>query len=80
MSNSHYLFLFLYRQFHKTLPRSSAFLNWISVRFYETDCIVINAFCVPWEEKHGHRDKDEEEAELLVGLLECIHQTLNQWV
>ena len=22
--------------FHKTLPRSSAFINWISVRFYET--------------------------------------------
>ena len=28
-----------YRPFHKTLPRSSAFLNWISVRFYETDCM-----------------------------------------
>ena len=27
-----------YRPFHKTLPRSSAFANWISVRFYETDC------------------------------------------
>ena len=24
--------------FHKTLPRTSAFINWISVRFYETDC------------------------------------------
>ena len=22
--------------FHKTLPRSSAFINWISIRFYET--------------------------------------------
>ena len=31
-------FRFLYRPFHKTLPRSSAFVNWISVRFYETDC------------------------------------------
>ena len=30
--NSH----FKYRPFHKTLPRSSAFVNWISVRFYET--------------------------------------------
>ena len=27
-----------YRSFHKTLPRSSAFVKWISVRFYETDC------------------------------------------
>ena len=27
-----------YRPFHKTLPRSSAFVNWISVRFYETGC------------------------------------------
>ena len=27
-----------YRPFHKTLPRSSAFVNWISLRFYETDC------------------------------------------
>ena len=27
-----------YRQFHKTLTRSSALENWISVRFYETDC------------------------------------------
>ena len=24
----------MYRPFHKTLPRSSAFLTWISVRFY----------------------------------------------
>ena len=31
--------LFIYRPFHKTLPRSSAFANQISVRFYETDCI-----------------------------------------
>ena len=27
----------IYRLFHKTLPRSSAFINGISVRFYETD-------------------------------------------
>ena len=26
---------FWYRPFHKTLPRSSAFVNYISVRFYE---------------------------------------------
>ena len=26
----------LYRPFRKTLPRSIAFLNWISVKFYET--------------------------------------------
>ena len=31
--------------FHKTLPRTSAFLNWISVRFYEIDCIRNNR---PW--------------------------------
>ena len=30
---------FCYCPFHKTLPRSSAFLYRISVRFYETDCI-----------------------------------------
>ena len=29
-----------YRPFHKTLPRSSAFVKWISVRFYETDCTI----------------------------------------
>ena len=27
-----------YRPFHKTLPRSSLFVNWIPVRFYETGC------------------------------------------
>ena len=31
----------IYRPFHKTLPRSSAFVNRISVRFFETGCIVI---------------------------------------
>ena len=30
---------FIYRPFHKTLPRSSAFVNWTSVRFYETSCM-----------------------------------------
>ena len=30
-----------YRPFHKTLPRSSAFVNWIPVRFYETGCSKI---------------------------------------
>ena len=30
-----------YRPFHETLPRSSAFINWISIRFYETACIYI---------------------------------------
>ena len=28
-----------YRPFHKTLPRASAFVYWISVRFYESDCM-----------------------------------------
>ena len=32
------IILFGYHPFHKTLPISSAFVNWISVRFYETDC------------------------------------------
>ena len=27
-----------YRPFHKTLPRSNASVNWMTVRFYETDC------------------------------------------
>ena len=27
-----------YRPFHKTLPRYSELVNWISVRFYEMDC------------------------------------------
>ena len=31
-------FSLIYRQFHKNFPRSSAFINWTSVRFYETDC------------------------------------------
>ena len=29
---------FYYRPFHKTLPISSTFVNWISGRFYETGC------------------------------------------
>ena len=32
---------FLISPIFKTLPRSSAFVNWISVRFYETDRISI---------------------------------------
>ena len=35
-----------YRPFKKTLPRSSAFVNWISVRFYETGCSWENC----WQE------------------------------
>ena len=27
-----------YHPFHKTLPRSKPFVNWISVRFYDTGC------------------------------------------
>ena len=38
-SLSRSLYRFTYRPFHKTLPRSSAFCKWISVRFYETGCI-----------------------------------------
>ena len=29
-----------YRPFHKTLPRSSLQMHWISVRFYETGCSI----------------------------------------
>ena len=32
------MFISTYRQFLKTLPRSSAFLNKTSVMLYETDC------------------------------------------
>ena len=32
------MFSIYYSIFHKTLSRFSAFLNWISVRFYETGC------------------------------------------
>ena len=31
-------YTYIYRPFHKALPRFSASLNRISVRFYETDC------------------------------------------
>ena len=31
--------IYMYSPFHKTSPRPSAFENWISVRFYKTDCI-----------------------------------------
>ena len=31
--------IYMYSPFHKTLPRPSASENWISVRFYKTDCI-----------------------------------------
>ena len=29
-----------YRPFHKTLPKSSLQMYWISVRFYEMGCII----------------------------------------
>ena len=40
-----------YRPFHKNLPRSTAFVYWISVRFYETDCSISDfmLFCVHWK-------------------------------
>ena len=34
--------MLIYRPFHKTLPRVTAFIKWISVRFYETDVVQIN--------------------------------------
>ena len=34
------IYSYIYRPFHKTLLRSSAFVNWSSVRFYETVCIM----------------------------------------
>ena len=44
---------FIYRPFHKTLLRLNAFENWISVRFYETECICrtelwIYFLCFVW--------------------------------
>ena len=34
-----------YRPFHKTLPRTSVSVNWLSVRFYEMDCSLrMNVF------------------------------------
>ena len=36
----------MYHPFHKTLPRSSVFIKWISVRFYETDCIIRSMICI----------------------------------
>ena len=49
-----YITLFIHRLFHKTLPRSSAFVNCISVRFYETGCTIyvftllyISIICYP---------------------------------
>ena len=33
-----------YRPFHKTLPRSSAFVNWVSVRFQETNCTLHTSY------------------------------------
>ena len=44
------LFWITYRPLYKTLPRSNLFVNWISVRFYETDCIcmwqIFCCFCI----------------------------------
>ena len=31
--------VFEYSPFHKTLPSYSAFVNWISVMYYEMDCM-----------------------------------------
>ena len=33
-------FRFTYSPFHETLLRSSAFVNWTSLRFHGTDCIL----------------------------------------
>ena len=43
----------IYSPFHETLPRSSTFVNWISVRFYETDMRLgtITGTLACWEEK-----------------------------
>ena len=45
----------IYRPFHKTLPRSSAFVNWISVSFYETaGCTCICGISLTWPGKWNH--------------------------
>ena len=41
-----YYFLFVYRPFHKTLPKSSVQMHWISVRFYEMDDTQYIHICV----------------------------------
>ena len=35
------LFAYIYSPFHKTMPRSSLQIHWISVRFYEMDGIIL---------------------------------------
>ena len=62
--------IFNYRPFQKTLPRSSAFVYWISVRFYETDCSKKNIYIVtsfPVSEETRLRE-----------LLSSIHDTANK--
>ena len=39
--------------FHKTLPRYSAFVNWMSVRFYEMDCILFQDMATEEELREG---------------------------
>ena len=41
----------MYRPFHKTLPRSIAFVNWISVRFYENGCRLTMKIACVWKIK-----------------------------
>ena len=50
-----------YRPFHKTLPRSSAFVYWILVRFYETDCtIILNVYLHVHDEVYEGEQEGEE--------------------
>ena len=41
------MWLMYFLTFHKSLPRASAFVNWISVRFYETGCIICSLWKSP---------------------------------
>ena len=51
-----FCFCCIYRPFHKTLPRSNASVNWMSVRFFETDCTnnMRMKFWVFLYETHGN--------------------------
>ena len=46
-----YKCILLHRPFHKTLPRSSAFVKWISSRFYAI-CIDYNSSVVLWNRQY----------------------------
>ena len=65
-----------YRPFHKTLPRTSAFVNWISVRFIDIDCSCGYLFHeIPpiWSSMHTEQPIDDWLVRLLSAMVE-------QWI